>query len=432
MKVFTKITKVAPLFVATFLVSILVSTGWAGITPLTLEQGIQIALDNNHGLQAASKSVTSAKEGIVEARAGFLPTMRLESSCIKLDEAPSFGVMTMGDDVIYDAKGVVTQPLFTGGKLSSAYKLALSNYNLAEYGYERVQNELIFGVKGAYLCILKALKFQQVAKDAVKQVEAHLRIVRNLYDAGINAKVDVLKCEVQLSTVRQNLIKAENMVSMAKAGFNQLLARELDTGVEVIDILEVTPCKINLDDCIKEAANSRPELKQMKAAIEMLRQMVTIAESDNYPSVAGIGNYDYQKGRQSEIEWKGSWLAGIMVNFTLWDGNARKSRINQAEANLEAVYAQQLNLSDGIALEVKQAYLSLSEAEKNIEVAHGAIGQAEEGLRITEEMYKEGCATNTDVLDSQTMLTQVKTNYYQALYDYNLARARLQKAVGGR
>ncbi|MFH1562659.1 MAG: TolC family protein [Nitrospirota bacterium] len=419
-----------------FFIAVLISSvGYsvrAEVKPLTLDQSIQIALANNHSLQAASKSVTSAKEGIVEAKAGFYPTLRFESSCTKLDSAPSFGTMIMGDDVIYDAKGIVTQPLFTGGKLSSAYKIALSNYESAEYGYERVQNELILAVKSAYLGILKALKFQQVAADAVKQVEAHRRLVKNFYDAGTVAKVDVLRAEVQLANAKQNLIKAENGVSMAKAGFNQVLARGLDAPVEVIDILEGTPYTVNLNDCNKEAGNNRPELKAMKANIEMLRQSVTITKGDNYPAVALIGNYDYQKGKTPEIEWDGSWMAGIMVNLTLWDWDARKSRINQAVSELEAVYAQEMLLKDGIMLEVRQAYLSLNEAEKNIEVAQGAIGQAEENLRISEEMYKEGVSTTTDVLDAQTLLTQSKTNYYQALYDYNLARARLQKAMGGR
>ncbi|MEK7812795.1 MAG: TolC family protein, partial [Candidatus Desantisbacteria bacterium] len=358
MKVFIKISGVV------FLIALLVSTGRAEVKPLSIEQCIQTAIDNNHSLQAASKSVTSAKEGIIEAKAGFYPTLRVESSYTKLDSAPSFGAMVMGDDVICDAKAVIAQPLFTGGKISSAYKLALSHNESAEYEYKRVQNELIFGVKCAYFGILKTLKFAQIAGDAVKQVEAHLQIVKNFYDAGTVAKVDVLRAEVQLANIKQNLIKAENGVSLAKAGFNQLLARELDAPVEVVDILEWTPCQVNLEDCLKKAANSRPELKAMKANIEMLRQMVTITKGDNYPSIALIGNYDYQKGKTPEIEWDGSWLAGVVVNFTLWDCNARKSRINQAEAEFESVAAQEMLLKDGIMLEVQQAALSLNEAEK--------------------------------------------------------------------
>jgi len=422
-------------------VFILTCSAWAETGPLTLEQAIQIAIDNNYSLQATSKRQTLAKEKVSEAKSAFYPNLRIESSVTKLNEPPSMELPSMGlpsmrkiilgDDVIYDIKGIVTQPLWTGGKISSAYKLALANEESAEYEYERVKNELILSVQGAYFGILKALKFAQIARDAVKQIEAHLQIVKNFYEAGIVAKVDVLKAEVQLANVQQNLIKAENGVSLAKAGFNQLLARKLDAEVEVVDILEWIPCKVNLDDCLKKAVNNRPELKQMKANIEMLKQRVTIAKSDNYPSVALFGNYEEQKGKTPEIKWDGSWMAGIMINWTLWDGNARKSRINQATSELEAVAAQEMLLRDGIMLEVKQAVLNLNEAEKNIDVSQGAIGQAEENLRITREMYKEGAATTTDVLDAQTLLTQAKTNYYQALYDYHLALAKLQKAMGG-
>jgi len=413
-------------------VFILTCSAWAETSPLTLDQAIQIAIDNNYSLQAASKRQTLAKEQVSEAKSTFYPNLRIESGVTKLDEVPSFGRMIMGDDVIYDIKGIVTQPLWTGGKVSSAYKLALANDESAKYEYERVKNELILSVQGAYFGILKALKFAQIARDAVKQIEAHLQIVKNFYEVGIVAKVDVLKAEVQLANALQNLIKAENGVSLAKAGFNQLLARKLDAEVEVVDILEWIPCKVNLDDCLKKAVNNRPERKQMKANIEMLKQRVNIAKSDNYPSVVLFGNYEEEKGKRPEIKWDESWMAGIMVNWTLWDCDARKSRINQATSELEAVAAQEMLLRDGIMLEVKQAVLSLNEAEKNIDVSQGAIGQAEENLRITREMYKEGTATTTDVLDSQTLLTQAKTNYYQALYDYHLALAKLQKAMGGK
>jgi len=424
-------------------VFILTCSVWAETSPLTLEQAIQIAIDNNYSLQATSKRQTLAKEKVSEAKSAFYPNLRIESSVIKLNEPPSMelpsmgqlprmGKIILGDDVIYDAKAIVAQPLWTGGKLSSSYKLAQANAQSAEYEYERVKNELILSVQGAYFGILKALKFAQIARDAVKQIEAHLQIVKNFYSAGAVAKVDVLRAEVQLANAKQNLIKAENGLSLAKAGFNQLLARNLNTEFEVVDILELTPSKVNLDDCLKKAVNSRPELKQMKANIEMLKQRLTIAKADNYPSVALFGNYDYQKGKTPEIKWDESWMAGIMVNWTLWDWKARKSRINQAEAELEAVSAQELLLRDGIMLEVKQAVLNLNEAEKNIDVSQDAIGQAEENLRITREMYKEGAATTTDVLDAQTLLTQAKTNYYQALYDYHLALAKLEKAIGGK
>ncbi|MEK9150175.1 MAG: TolC family protein [Candidatus Desantisbacteria bacterium] len=418
MKTFTKWT---------FLSLLLFSMGWTEVKHLTLEQAEQIALENNYSLKSASKKVISASEKIKEAKAGYLPTLSLNSSYTRLDEAPTMMGMTLGDDDIYEVKTTLTQQVFTGGKLSAALEIAELNCESAQCEYERVKNELILAVKSAYFGILKALKFQQVATDAVKQVEAHLRIVHNLYDAGMVAKVDLLKAEVQLANTKQNLVKAENAVILAKAVFNQILAQDQTAPVEVVDILEFTPYEINLETCIKETLQFRPELNGAKENINILKQMVKLVKSDFYPSVAMTGNYDYKK---QGIDWEKTWLVEVMANYTLWDWDARRSRIKQAEANLEAMQAQQLNLSEAITLEVRQAYLSLDEANKNIEVAQQSIGQAEESLRITEEMYKEGATTNTDVLDSQTMLTQSRTNYYQALYDYHLAWARLQKAVG--
>lgn len=411
-----------------------VSIACSEVEPLSLQRSIEIALSNNHGLLAASKKIASSKERVWEAKTGFYPTFSLSSSYTRLNKATTINFqglsMAMSDDVIYEAKGLIQQPLFTGGKISSGYELAKYNYEATEYEYEKVKNELILQVKGAYLGILKALKFQQIAQEAVKQVEAHLKVVNNFYDAGMVAKVDVLKAEVGLANVKQSLVRAENGVSLAKAGFNQVLAQDQGAPVEIVDILEFSPQSINPDDCIKQAQTMRPELKQITANIEMLKQRVKITKGDYYPSVALIGNYNYQKGKKTPIEWEETWIAGVMVNLNLWDWNARKSRVNQAEADTEGLKEQQLLLRDVTFLEVRQACFSLEEAEKNIGVAQKSIGQAEENLRITKEMYNEGATTSTDVLDAQTLLTQAKTNYYQALYDHNLAMARLEKAIG--
>ena len=92
----------------------------------------------------------------------------------------------------------------------------------------------------------------------------------------------------------------------------------------------------------------------------------------------------------------------------------------------------EIELMDGVRLDVKQASLSVLEAEQNIQVAETAVSQAEENFRINEERYKGQVATSTDVLDALTLLVQAKTNYYRALSDYNIAKARLARATGGR
>ncbi len=413
-----------------------VSVAWAEVELLNLEKSIEIALANNYGLRAASKNVISAKEGVCEAKTAFYPTLRLESKYIRLNEPPTIDFMgqsiAMGDEVIYDAKGTLQQLLFTGGKISSAYKLAIHNHEAAKLEFIKVKNELILAVKSAYFGILKAQKFYKVATESVNQVDAHLKMAQNYYNVGMVAKIDVLKADVQLANVKQNLVHAENGVKLAKASFNNLLGREQNTPVEVVDILEFTPLELELDKCINTAHLQRPELKQIDVNLKALEQRIKIAKSQYYPSISMIGNYDYQKGHKPKIEWEKTWSVGVMVNLELWNWGATGARVNQAKANLEALEEQKLLLKNRISLEVREAYLNLQEAEKNIGVAKKSIGQAEENFRITKEMYKEGAATSTDVLDAQTLLTQAKTNYYQALYDYNLALARLEKAIGGK
>jgi len=104
--------------------------------------------------------------------------------------------------------------------------------------------------------------------------------------------------------------------------------------------------------------------------------------------------------------------------------------VREKETRLVQTKDAKVQVEDGISLEVKDAHLRLTEARDKIDVAKLAIEQAEENFRINQERFKEQVATATDVLDAQTLLTQARTNYYNALSDYNIARAKLERAMG--
>jgi outer membrane protein TolC len=159
-----------------------------------------------------------------------------------------------------------------------------------------------------------------------------------------------------------------------------------------------------------------------------------MAKSKYYPEVAFTYNYtkagDTPDVSGSNFQLPNQWQAIVGLSWTLWDWNKTRNSVNQVESQKMQLSQTRKSIEDGIKLQLKQAILGLKEAEEKIPTAQKSVDQAEENLRVSEERYKAQVTTSTEVLDAQTLLSQAKMNYYNALYDHNLARAGLLRAIG--
>jgi outer membrane protein len=136
----------------------------------------------------------------------------------------------------------------------------------------------------------------------------------------------------------------------------------------------------------------------------------------------------------SDTEFPGAknsnWMVSLNLSLNVFDSGLTRSQVKQAEYGVISSQEQARQTRDGVALEVRDAYLSMKEAEKRIETSKVAVDQAEEDYKIAEVRYTAGVGTNLDVIDAQLSLAQAKTNYTQALYDFNTSKAKLEKAMG--
>ena len=143
-----------------------------------------------------------------------------------------------------------------------------------------------------------------------------------------------------------------------------------------------------------------------------------IKEGDN-PNVSGSMFHD-----------SGRWEAVAICTWTFWEWGKTHYSVREKESLKKELIQTRMSLEDNIRLELKNAVLALETAEKNIPTTKKAVEQGEENLRVNNERYKAQVTTITEVLDAQTLLSQARVNYYKALYSHNLARARLQRALG--
>ena len=320
-------------------------------------------------------------------------------------------------------------PIFTGGKLKGTIKQAKANYQYNEVGVQRTYNEMRSTVTDGYFNMLQADNIQKLSAESVARLEDHLKNVQAQYDVGVVAKVDVLRSQVELANAKQTLIQAENAYQVAEANMNKIVGLPMDTNLKLDNLLVYNAYDKNMDDCLAYAAEHRPELMQAKYNVDAAKGALMVARSGHMPQVAASATQQWYDSNWPGDE-NGNWGVGVNVSMNVFDTGVTLSKIHGAEADLKKAEETYRNTVDSVNLDVRSNYLGLREAEKRISTTKLAVEQADEDYRIAQLRYMSGVGTNTDVLDAQVALTQAKTNYTKALYDYNTSKTALETSIG--
>ena len=320
-------------------------------------------------------------------------------------------------------------PIFTGGRLQGTIDQAKANYKYNEVGVQRTYNEMRSTVTNGYFNMLQADNLQKLNAESVTRLEDHLKNVQAQYDVGVVAKVDVLRSQVELANAKQTLIQAENNYQIAEANMNKIVGLPMDTTLQLDNLLVYNAYDRTMEDCLAYAAEHRPELMQAKYNVDAAKGALKVARAGHMPQVTASASQAWSSNNWPGDD-NGNWGVGVNVSLNVFDTGVTLSKIHGAEADLKKAEETYRDTVDGVNLDVRTNYLGLREAEKRINTTKLAVEQADEDYRIAQLRYMSGVGTNTDVLDAQVALTQAKTNYTQALYDYNTSKTDLETSIG--
>jgi outer membrane protein len=407
----------------------------------TLQDSISEAIENSYKLKAQEQRVDQANDVKNQARADFLPKLGLDYSYTRLSDPQSVIPRTLTSFYVpfqsqenYQWIGRVRQPVFTGFALTSSYKLAELGIDRSKLEYELEKLDVALGVKQAYFNILGADKAVEVAQKDLETREWTVKVARSFFDVGMIPINDVLKAEVELANTQQALARAKNASEVARANFNTVLVRPVNQSVEVEDILTYKPEKTEYDAFVEKALKDRPEIKILDVSILQADQQIRLAKSKYYPEVSVNWQY-YRQGdspfpNDDRFSNNDTWQLTAVMSWTFWEWGKTYYAGREKESLKRELMQTRWDSEDQVRLQVKQAVLDLLTAETNIPTTQKAVTQGEENLRVNEERYKAQVSTITDLLDAQTLLAEARLNYYRALYDWNLAKARLYRSVG--
>ncbi len=402
---------------------------------MTLLEAVDTALTANLELQKSRKEIEAAEANKSAQRTYFYPTFNATYQAVRTDTPAQ---LTSTGQIIrdeYNLSTTISQPIFTGFALLNQYQIADLGLDVAQLNRKLNRLQVIFLAKEAYFQVLKAEKLRQVAADSVKVLESQVEVARNFYEVGMTPLNDLLQTQVELANSRQELIVAQNNLELAHSQFNIVLQRPVNAPVNLTDIQIFTPLANELDYYLAEAEKNRLEITVADLQIQIADKELGLARKDFYPTVSLEGNY-FRRSTKWDLEAQegildpdGWSITGVATwDFWQWGRSSygereKRSRLSQAKISRDQTLFQ-------IRLEVERSYLKARESERNIVTIETAIEQAKENMRITEERYKEQAATSTDILIAQNLLFRTQTNFFNALYDFKIAVAFLQKSIG--
>ena len=418
-------------------------------SPLTLQQAVSISLEKNPERKAALAETKAASADVKEARSFLLPRVTFSE------------MATRGNDPVYVFGSKLRQQRFTTSdfalnvlntptpfgnfatRFGGTWNLfdSLGSWravNRAErvkdatgHQLERTDQEIIFRVVDSYYSVLLARKQLEVAEQSVKTAQAILDRSKDRFESGVVVESDYLSAQVRLAARKQELIRAQNRFALARAQLSTTLGVSTETEFDPTDTLaEKSLPTPSLEEAEKQAVEMRPDLKRVRSEEEAQQQSVSIAKSSFGPRVSAFAAWEADNPTFVAGGGGNNWLAGVEVQYDLFQGGAKRAQLSRARAMQEKVVAVKEMASDAVRLEVRRAYYDVDAARQEMEVARATIAEAQESLRINQNRYDSGLSTITDLMAAEEAARRSQTDYWEALYRYHTGYANLELASG--
>ena len=410
---------------------------------LTLEESIRLALSQNPYHLATEERVETARAKVREAAAGFFPALNAQG-LQTIDEKlfvlefpsliPGEPPLRMSIDFTKDYQFSLSLflPLFTSGRLTSGFKQAKYSLLSAEEAVKQSKHTTVFNAKAAFYGCLLTRSFVRVAEEAVEVAEKHFKNVKTLYEVGMASRFDLLRSEVEVANLKPQLIKARNNLKIAELRLKTLLGLDLSQPIEIKGDMTYKPFKADLEECLAKALRNRPEISQIRYQRKIAGEMLKLARASGLPSVALSGTYNFWADQFSfkKDNWQKYYAVNLVFTVPIFNGFSTSARVAQSKAMMRELNLTKRGIGDMVRFEVRQVLLRLNEAKESLLSQEKNVEQAQESLRIAELNFSEGMATTLDVSSVQAALSRAKTNYSQAMYDYVMSLAQLDKAMG--
>ncbi len=417
------------------------------VAVISLEQAVERALSRHPEIAAASHHLEAGHAAVETARSSLYPQVYLAEKFNHTNNPMwAFGTrlnqqsITREDfdpDRLNDPAAVsnfntslaFTWELFNGGRTRTGFKQALWEQEIASVSLQQTRQEIIALTARAYIGHVLAVEHKRVIEQARETARAHLAFIRSRYEGGFVVKSDLLRAQVRQAELEQEDLAAESRVNVARAALNTAMGSLDNPPLQTPNpFREREETEHSMEAWIAKALTHHPDLKRLELVEQIAEKEIEKAKAHHWPNLYLMGSYDVDTRDFSDAG--DSYAVGAMARLDLYSGGRTQAGILAGTAARKRAGELKKSARLQISLKTRQAYYEAQSARRRIAVAQGALEQAEEGLRIVENRYRNGMLTLVSLLDAETALREARLNHFRALHDYTAARIALALSAG--
>ncbi|HYB70825.1 MAG TPA: TolC family protein, partial [Candidatus Bathyarchaeia archaeon] len=384
----------------------------------------------------------AAQQRVNQALAPLLPQLIAQGAYGRQRTLSSFGTGVGFYSDFGNASVTASQLLWDFGRTWAAKDVAKANAQATKELLEAQKLDIAQLVKTQYFTLLLSKRLVEVNLAALERAEVNLRSAQGFFQVGTQPKSFVTRAEVDVANGRVNVIVAQNAVSLARVALNTAMGIAVNAPTEVKDLLSYQEFPLKPEALVSEALQNRPEYRGAKAQADAAEASVRQTFRDFFPNLLGTGTYGMvgvggiaaptSRNTNGFIENQNVWNIGLNLTWTIFDGGGKVGRYKEAKANLEAAQARVRDTELQVWQNVEQAYLNLGASAESIQAARKAVESADENYQLARGRFDAGVANIIELTDAQLALTQAQSTEAQALSDYRISIANLERALGRR
>lgn len=409
---------------------------------LNIQDAIQMALENNKNYLISQEEVKQYRQRVWQ-NLNFLPTVtlngfkNLDEKLMELEMPPFFPGdtpqrITLDFTKNYEFTLQIVQPVFAGGKILYSYKNARLDLQIAKEKRENTREDTILQVKKVFFNIMVLKELLKAHKEAQEIADTNYKNIKENYDLGMASKYDLLRAELAAASVTPNVLKVEKYLNMSILNLKFMTGIPDETPIDVNGTLDYSRRPLELADLVKKGLINRSEIRQLEMQMDKTANLLKMAYGEFLPNISIIASYSYRSDlfNFKKKNWENYYTINLGIQFPIFNQFKRTGQVGELRVMKKTLDLSYKQLQDATKLQIQDLYLTMQEEYQNIQTGHKNIETAEEGLRTAELTYKEGLISILELNTSTSDLTKAKVNFFQAVYNYNIAAAELEKIVG--
>jgi HAE1 family hydrophobic/amphiphilic exporter-1 len=412
------------------------------VLTLSFDEALQRALSSNEGLKVAKEKVVETQGHVQEAKTNYLPQVNLGYTYTPSQRFPTIrvppGIFGPEEQTFQAAFArenslqlFINQPIYTGGRLNSAYGISASSLDASKLELERTRQEIEYRVVETYFAALMNERGVQVAEEQITLSEKQLELARARFESGTVARLDVLQAEVELANARARRIQQKALVDTSMQALRSVLSLPQTQPLKLTGSLD-EPVIGHAREELDRELPKRPDLQAFSARRQSAEYASNLADSEWKPSLSFAGNMQYQQDSVGSLLARDnqSYQFGIQLNVPLFSAPGAAARRGVAQSQMRQAEHGLRYATDNARLELESAWTALEASAEVVATQEKALELARESVAIAQVSYESGVITSAEFNDAQVRLLQTEWLLMQAKYARITAAARAKVAAG--